>query len=349
MNKKINLLLIHLLGCVAFLALPILFSPDLASDLRFLNIKGFQRDFIFSVFLILFFYLSYFFLIPNLYFQKKYILYFAINIICFFLLFFLIVNLFPQENFFPGQPGPPHDRQPGMHPGPPGPGFLIRELRKFIFQFLIVAVFAFMLRIKDKWKQAERERLNAELSYLKAQINPHFLFNTLNSIYSLAIEKSDYTATAVVKLSEMMRFVTTEANSDFVSLEKELNYVSSYIELQKLRFENTIRLIYTVEGNFIGKKIAPLILIPFVENAFKHGVNPEENSDIHISIEVKDHVLHLIVLNNKVNIRAQNEIRTEQGIENTKNRLQLLYPSKHLLIIENNKNAFSVSLTIDLK
>jgi sensor histidine kinase YesM len=248
---------------------------------------------------------------------------------------------------FPG--GPPNDRPPGPPNGPPFGGFVMRELRKFIFQFLIVAVFALMLRIKDLWKQAEKEKLNAELSYLKAQINPHFLFNTLNSIYSLAIEKSDYTATAVVKLSEMMRFVTTEANNDFVSLEKELNYIGSYIDLQKIRFGNTIKLKYSVEGDGIGKKIAPLILIPFVENAFKHGVNPEENSYIQISIDIKENILHLLVFNNKVNIRIQNEERTEQGIENTKNRLQHLYPSKHLLVIDDDKSAFSVSLTIDLK
>lgn len=348
MDKKINQLIIHILGCVVFLALPVLFSPDLASDFRFVSVKGFQRDFVFSVFLILYFYLGYFFLVPKLYFQKKYVLYFLFNVFCFVLIFLLIIQLYPSEGFYPG---PPHGHQRGMPPGPPpgGGGFIMRELRKFLFQFLIVAVFALMLKIRNRWKQAEKEKLNAELSYLKAQINPHFLFNTLNSIYSLAIEKSDHTATAVVRLSEMMRYVTTEANSDFVALEKELNYVGSYIELQKIRFGDTIRLMYSVDGNMAGKKIAPLILIPFVENAFKHGVNPEENSDIRISIDIKDHVLQLIVFNNKVNIRTQNEIRTEQGIENTKNRLQLLYPSKHLLIIDDDKNAYSVSLTIDLK
>jgi hypothetical protein len=344
MDKKINLILIHVFGCVVFLALPVLFSPDLASDLRFISVKGFQRDLLFSVFLVLFFYLSYFYLVPELYFRKRYFFYFFLNIISFTLIFFLIIQLFPG-----GPPGGPHNPPPGMRPGPPPGGFVIRELRKFIFQFLIVAVFALMLKIKNRWKQAEKEKLNAELSYLKAQINPHFLFNTLNSIYSLAIEKSDYTATAVVKLSEMMRFVTTEANSDFVSLEKELNYISSYIELQRIRFGHTIKLEYSVEGNPIGKKITPLILIPFVENAFKHGVNPEENSYIQITIEIRNSILNLLVFNNKVSVRTQNEIRTEQGIENTKNRLRHLYPSKHSLVINEDKSTFSVSLTIDLK
>jgi hypothetical protein len=346
MNKKINPIIIHVLGCAVLLALPVLFSPDLSSDLRFVSVRGFQRDFLFSVFLVLFFYLNYFLLVPKLFFQKRHLFFFSLNLLAFILIFFLTTRIFPADNF---HGGPPPFRHEGMPPQPPFGGFVMRELRKFIFEFLIVFVFSLMLKINNRWKQAEKEKLNAELSYLKAQINPHFLFNTLNSIYALAIEKSDYTATAVVKLSEMMRFVTTEANSDFVSLEKELNYISSYIELQKIRFGNTIKLIYKVEGNPIGKKITPLILIPFVENAFKHGVNPEENSSININIDINESILHLSVFNNKVNVRAQNEERTEQGIENTKNRLQHLYPSKHLLVIDDNKSSFSVSLTIDLK
>ena len=130
-----------------------------------------------------------------------------------------------------------------------------------------------MLKINSRLKLAEKEKVNAELSYLKAQINPHFLFNTLNSIYSLAIEKSDYTATAVVKLSSMMRYVITDASHKFVPLEKEINYISNYIELQKLRIDSSIKLMYTVTGDISDKKIAPLVLISFIENAFKYGVN----------------------------------------------------------------------------
>jgi hypothetical protein len=345
MNTKTNQIITHILGCVIILALPVLFSPDLSSDLRFVNARGFQRDFIFTILLVLFFYLNYFILIPELYFKKKYFLFFSAGFLSFLLMFLLIIQIFPAENMHLGPPA----EEMGMRQPPPFGGFVIKEFRKFLFQFVAVFVLSLMMKINNRWKQTEKEKLNAELSYLKAQINPHFLFNTLNSIYSLAIEKSDYTATAVVKLSEMMRFVTTEANNDFVSLEKELTYISSYIELQKIRFGNTIRLIFNVEGNPVGQKIAPLILIPFVENAFKHGVNPEENSYIQITINVTENVLRMMVFNNKVNVRIQNEMRTEQGLENTKNRLHHLYPAKHLLVIDDEKSAFSVSLTINMK
>jgi LytS/YehU family sensor histidine kinase len=223
------------------------------------------------------------------------------------------------------------------------------EFTQHLLQFLLVLIFSLMLRISLRWKQAEKEKLSVELSYLKAQINPHFLFNTLNSIYSLAIEKSDYAPTAIVKLSEMMRYVTTEADKNFVSLEKELRYISSYIELQKIRFGETIRFSFSQSGKIKDQKIAPLILISFVENAFKHGVNPEEDSEIDVNISVTEDTLHLIVYNKKVTVRLQEEVRTEMGIGNTRNRLQMLYPLKHELVITDAKDSYSVSLTINLK
>ncbi|HRD40256.1 MAG TPA: sensor histidine kinase, partial [Bacteroidia bacterium] len=185
-----------------------------------------------------------------------------------------------------------------------------------------------------------------ELSYLKAQINPHFLFNTLNSIYSLAIQKSDETANAVVKLSGMMRYVLTESQNEFVSLQKELDYINNYIELQKTRLDSTIKLHYTITGTTTGKAIAPLILIPFIENAFKYGVNAEENSEITIEISVNEAAINLFVKNNKVSIRPDPENRSGLGIENTKSRLLLLYPGKHYLNIDDNSASFSVSLSI---
>src|ERR1700748_3501739 len=188
-----------------------------------------------------------------------------------------------------------------------------------------------MLKISNRLKLAEREKVNAELSYLKAQINPHFLFNTLNSIYSLAIEKSDYTATAVVKLSGMMRYVITDASHKFVSLEKEINYISDYIELQKIRLDDSIKLSYSVSGDPADKIVAPLVLISFIENAFKYGVNAEENSEIKIHIDSTKGYVHLRVFNKKVKIQQVNTHTSGLGIENTINRLQLLYPGRHKL------------------
>lgn len=215
--------------------------------------------------------------------------------------------------------------------------------------FLIVFFLSLMLRISGRWKQTEKEKMGAELAYLRAQINPHFLFNTLNSIYSLAIVKSDYTASAIVKLSAMMRYVINEAHQDFVSLEKEISYIRSYIELQQIRFGDSIKISFEVRGQTQGKSIAPLILISFVENAFKHGVNAEENSDIRILVDISDLTLRLEVSNNKVFVQSTDETKSGLGIENTRSRLQLLYPSAHTLSIHDNEKDFKVILELKLK
>jgi len=190
--------------------------------------------------------------------------------------------------------------------------------------------------------------LNAELAYLKAQINPHFLFNTLNSIYSLAIEKSDYTPTAVVKLSGMMRYVLTESSTEFVSLEKEINYIRDFVDLQKIRLGDTAAVQFDISGEFLGKRIAPLILIAFIENAFKHGVNPEEKSTIIIQIKVTDRNLFLLVKNKKVNSTSKSDLSNLVGLENTINRLKLIYVSKYNLKFTDTAEDYSVELTIEL-
>jgi len=218
-----------------------------------------------------------------------------------------------------------------------------------LFQFFMVLILSAMIRINNRLRQSEKEKVNAELSYLKAQINPHFLFNTLNSIYSSAIEENaDNTATAVVKLSGMMRYVISETHHNFVSLEKEINYITDYIELQKIRLGNTANLQYKVTGSTAGKKIAPLILISFIENAFKHGVNPEEKSGITIDIEIKDGYLQMMVSNAKVKTVNGNSFKSNIGLENTRGRLQLLYPSKHDLEIKEDEKEFIVLLKINL-
>ncbi len=134
-----------------------------------------------------------------------------------------------------------------------------------MFKFLSVFIFSILIKTNNKWKYAEQKKLNAELSFLKAQINPHFLFNTLNSIYSAAItENAKNTSTAVVKLSALMRYITSVSNQQFVPLSKELEYIRNYIDLQKNRFQETIQLVYKVEGDVANKQIVPLYMIAFI-------------------------------------------------------------------------------------
>jgi LytS/YehU family sensor histidine kinase len=247
---------------------------------------------------------------------------------------------------FQFHPPPPPDGA-GPMPRKPEEGSILFEFGHNLFRFSVVTFVSLTLMISNRWKRAEKEKLNAELSYLKAQINPHFLFNTLNSIYSLAIQKSDLTPSAVVKLSAMMRYVVSESNRDFVPLDKELSYIRNYVELQQLRFGEAVQLLFFVHGNAGSSKIAPLILIPFVENAFKHGINAEESSCIRISIDIDNNELRLEVFNNKVFVRREEE-KSGLGIENTRGRLHLLYPNRHSLVITDTEESFSVLLTIRL-
>jgi hypothetical protein len=352
MKRTIPPLLIHILICLAFLALPYIFAPGGFSGLTQLARNPHElTNFLSYLFMLAFFYVNYYVLIPRLYLEEKYILYVTSIIGC-FLIIMIPVVLIDRQDLFP-MAGPQNmpDSPPLISPNPnglhqkPPLGF---ELSHALFLFLVGIFVSLFLQISNRWRKTEQEKLATELSYLKAQINPHFLFNTLNSIYSLAIEKSDKTADAVVKLSSLMRYVIRDAGSNQVPLAKEVDYISDYIALQKLRLDDTVQIEYAVSGLFNGKQIAPLILVSFIENAFKYGVNPEEKSIIHITIALKEDYLRLYVFNKKVRVYHNDESSGGIGIENTKARLQLVYPNKHALTINDNPTGFAVELTMNL-
>lgn len=340
MKMKRRNMMIHVLGCLIFLSLPVLFSPDFSEPKRLIYIDFFQRDFFATVLLLVFFYVNYYYLTPTFYIPKKYLAFFGLVFICYLVIVLLpglIVHHRPhhmemKKGF--GHPGPRH-----------GNPFFFLFSHNFL-QFVIVFIFSMLLKIREQLTKTETEKANAELNYLKAQINPHFLFNTLNTIYSLSILKSDKTSDAVVKLSDMMRYVLSDGNTNFVPLEKELNYISNYIELQRMRLTPNVKLSYVCEGNRFDKKIAPLVLIPFIENAFKHGVNSEENSELDIRITITETRLDLVVKNNCVTSNTNTLNKSGLGIENTKQRLNLLYPKSHDLHISEIDHCFTVSLTL---
>ena len=347
MKQKRGYIYIHIIACIVFLGLPIIFSPDIINS-ELIKVPPFQRDFLGYIILILFFYFHFYVLIPRLYFKKKYLIYIAGVILSFGAITILpklfinfLFDLFPNFETLPD-----HFEKYSFH----SRHELQLIISHYFFQFLMVIAFSFLIKIYDRWKLTEEEKLSTELSYLKSQMNPHFLFNTLNSIYSLAIqEHSNKTANAVVKLSGMMRYVISETETESISLEKELNYISDYVELQKLRLGDTIQLSYHINGTVAGKNIAPFLLIPFIENAFKYGVNPEKKSSIKINITIEKNELTLIVENNKVNANFDAAMKSGLGIENTKKRLQLVYPFRHQLIITDNEIEFNVLLKLQLQ
>jgi LytS/YehU family sensor histidine kinase len=245
----------------------------------------------------------------------------------------------------------PHFGPMRMRPNGPSPMDLANIYffhAKSLVQFLAAFFLSLLLRINQQLQGTQDEKLKAEVSYLKAQINPHFLFNTLNSLYALTIEKSDFAPDAVIKLSNMMRYVVTESTNDFVSLEHEINYINDYIDMQRLRISEEDNFDFVVVGNPIGKKIAPLVIIPFIENAFKYGINSEELWHISILMEITESDFILEVKNIKVSVNRIHEDESKKGIENTSKRLRLIYPSKHELTVNDTSTHFEVVLKINL-
>ncbi|WP_158992027.1 sensor histidine kinase [Mucilaginibacter sp. L196] len=222
-----------------------------------------------------------------------------------------------------------------------------------IFTSLTFVFLSTVLKFTTDWflneriqRDLENQRLSAELSFLKSQINPHFLFNSLNSIYSLAYQRSETTPDAILKLSEIMRYMLYECNDNEVSLEKELQYLQNYIELQKIRFGKKAYIDFKINGKVDGQQIVPLLLIAFIENAFKHGVANDPGSAIRLLIEVDESHLYFFIQNRKHNNNKDN--LGGIGLINVKRRLDLLYPGRYKLDIIDGKETYTCELTLDL-
>lgn len=331
MKSKQILLVIQIIAWLVFIIFPAFIystiQPAFGNGSLNPTLKGI---FILHTLLMVFYYFNYYYLIPKFYFTKKNKLYFGILAGS---LLILLLIMETDEAFSPFY-------QATINHG----HFLF--LFSIKVRFIMIVLLSLGIASYNRLKQTEEEKLKAELSYLKAQINPHFLFNTLNSIYALTVQKSEIAPESVTKLSAIMRYSITDAAQDFVSLDKELNYINAYIELEKLRLTDKVHLYYSVTGNTSGKQISPLIFVPFIENAFKYGVSTKENSSIDIQIKIENESLHLTVKNTKARTESKNKLGL--GLENTKKRLHLIYPGKHLLEITDEGNTFLVNLHLTL-
>jgi len=242
------------------------------------------------------------------------------------------------------------------HSGPSNP--MTISLGILVLSIVSVAV-STGIRSTREWfksekqvKELEDRNLLAELSYLKAQINPHFFFNTLNGIYALARNKSDKTPEVIMMLSELMRYIIYETRAPKVQLEKELAHISHYIDLQKLRLSKMVKIDYEVYGNPTDIMIEPLLFSVFVENAFKHGIDYSKQNTIRIILNIKDNVLHFVVSNpivrQKEDITKFDEEDAGIGVDNIKKRLELLYPNHHELTTFENQSLYTVELKLIL-
>lgn len=199
----------------------------------------------------------------------------------------------------------------------------------------------------------ELGKSDATLGFLKSQINPHFLFNALNTLYGTALqEKAERTGEGIQKLGDMMRFMLQENMQDKISLSRDIDYLNNYIELQKLRTSTTVDIIINteIEEQFTDLKISPMLLIPFVENAFKHGISLQFPSHIKITLQTKANTLYFDV-HNSIYLKADGDpekLNSGIGLQNVKQRLSLLYPKKHELIIRESAKEFFIHLTLNL-
>ena len=201
--------------------------------------------------------------------------------------------------------------------------------------------------LKQAAQQLRIEKQEAELNYLKSQTNPHFLFNTLNNIYSLARDKSDLTPESVLRLSQILRFMLYDTKGDFIRIEQELDLISNYIALEKLRYDDSMRVEWKYEVEDMKQPLPPLLLIPLIENAFKHGVSESVDQtmvDIHLSV----HRQHLkLVVKNSSEHQGEKMIKENIGLSNLRRQLELLYTDYHLSLRQE-AGEFSATLKINL-
>jgi len=345
-NWKLRPILLHVFFWTCFLALPLLLGPNSASN----NPREIERHLlwtkffmVFGLFNIPFFYFNTEFLLKKIFKQKGLLVYIILLVISLALMLWFHEELFKW--FFP---------EMANGSGPRGSGFRRGTSLRIVFQLLFIVAIGISYRFlsdnmtdQEVKKEEENERLKSELSFLRSQISPHFMFNVLNSVVSLSRRKPEMVEPVVIKLSELMRYMIYETSDSKVSIDKEFSYLESYIELQRLRFGNDIKIDFKHKLTSSPSSIEPMLLIPFVENAFKHGVGMVQDPSIEIELNDDKKSLFFSV-SNKVS-KQNSEIKDGSsgiGLANVRRRLELLYPDQHDLTISEKEDRYLVELKI---
>lgn len=350
--KKNISIISHVLGWALFGALLFLLIP-FSSRLEF-PMEFWTKQILMFGILIATFYFNYFYLIPRLLFKNKVGLFLILNLLgglAYIGLLILFDEIFNMQQLMHQvfRPGTEYVKRP----------------RNYSYDFYNVLIFYMAVGVStsiatvQKWQQDEKIRFelekaktNSELSYLKAQINPHFFFNTLNNIYALTNLDVEQAKTALLKLSRMMRYVLYETEKNQTLLSKEVDFLMDFIELMKMRLSNKVHLDIQLPEKVQNIEIAPMLFLPFIENCFKHGVSSQQESTISIRLENSGNQLRLITKNNIFKAKENTPEGQSSGIglANTKRRLELLYPHQHDLKISENKenNYFEVDLKLTL-
>jgi two-component system LytT family sensor kinase len=338
LSKRWITVLLHILFWTVLFSLPSLFRPSHENHPHTADPAGFFYQYLLNCATwIALFYVNAYVLFPALFNRQKYAKY-ALTLFLVFVILFLINQtsfklLIPQRSF---------------------------KFAGFVFFYLFPCLFilacstAFTM-FRDRLiserlaKEKENENLKTELSFLRSQVSPHFMFNVLNNMVALARKKSDALEPSLIKLSSLLRYMLYETDEEKVLLEREAEYLQSYIDLQVQRFGKKVRVNVQMDEIDRSYFIEPMLLIPFVENAFKHGTGLIENAEINIEMKAKNNMLQFTV-SNQYNPSEQ-EIKDKTsgiGLQNVKRRLNLLYRDAHTLLICDKDNRFAVSLQLNL-
>ena len=286
------------------------------------------------------FYFNYFYLIPRFLFTKKYLNYSFLFFFC--LMLSLALAFFIFEETGTGQ-GALAAVNPILT--------LVRHTAKgYAFQMLVVSfVTSLALAYGNRLKQIEQEKHSAQIASLKSQINPHFLFNTINNIDVLIKKDADKASQYLNKLSHMMRFMLYETNTEKIDLKNELSYIESYIELQKIRTTNANYVNYKISGDTHNLQIEPMLFIPFIENAFKHAENKKIDNAVNVSFDIEKNMIRFTCENAYSTETTLKPTHSGLGNDLIKRRLALLYPNNHTFTIEDKNGNYKVTLNIFLK
>ena len=340
-TKKNITILSHLLVWLVLFSMPYLLSYGQEQDINRIIIH-FWVPMVLSVVI---FYSNYFMLIDQFLFTKKMVLFILINIIiivCFIFLKEVIENTFFQDIM--------KSRTKGGNSGPPFKMIIYTQMLMFMAPLL----FSIAVKTTKRWaktdaerKEAENVKLQSELQHLHYQLQPHFFFNSLNNIYAMVDISPNQAKTSIHSLSKLMRYMLYETDVELMSLSKEIDFMKKYIDLMKLRVSDKTKVIYNFPSEETGIKIAPLLFISLIENAFKHGVSASKESEITIQMTILEKTVLFTIENDNFPKKTDDKSGSGIGLQNLEKRLQLLYAGNHQLktILKNNR--FSVHLEIE--
>jgi two-component system, LytTR family, sensor kinase len=363
-GKKAAIILHFAIWIILFILPAYLLFIDSGRDQSVLS-RIYVQIFLYAVI----FYANYLLLTPKLFFRQRKVLYFIAALSL--LVIATTINEVTFSNFEKHGPNdkPAKEMRPHMQP-PPGIPFMPQTeipfkhnrpsknwpMYNFIITTLFLSGFGMGLSFSDKFtlhekqrKEAEKEKLNFELAFLKNQINPHFLFNTLNNIYSLVQTSVSDGQKAILQLSKLMRYILYETEKGDRPLSQEIEFMQTYINLMKLRVSDKVTITVSFPENYEDIAIPPLLFLPFVENAFKHGISYRRTSFVDVMLHI-DPTRITFKCSNSIGNSGDGMLKGESGIglENVKKRLALLFPGRHMLNVQETESAFQIILQIDL-